>query len=69
MNDEISPAAAAVELGVSEKTLAKWRNARRGPPYERTANGCVRYSKERIKRWRAQQVTSVRYCSLERAAA
>lgn len=69
MTDDLSPPAAAVELGVSEKTLTKWRQARKGPPYGRISNDRVRYSKEAIERWRARQVTSIRYCLLDRAAA
>lgn len=64
MTDLISPAVAAVELGVSEKTLAKWRCNGKGPPYIRLAHDCVRYDKDAVRNWRSQQLTTVRYLSI-----
>lgn len=68
MTDLISPAAAAVELGVSEKTLAKWRQAHLGPPFTRLAHDCVRYDRKRLRDWRSNQLVTVRYLSLRVAA-
>lgn len=68
MTDLISPAAAAVELSVSEKTLAKWRQAGKGPPVIRIAHDCIRYRLGPLREWRAKQVVTVRYLSLRVAA-
>lgn len=68
MTDLISPAAAGVELGVSEKTLAKWRQAGKGPPFVRIAHDCVRYPLRPLREWRANQLVTVRYLSLSAAA-
>lgn len=66
--DLISPAAAAVELGVSEKTLSKWRARGKGPPFNRHGHDCVRYDRATVIEWRDKQPKTVRYLSLSIAA-
>jgi hypothetical protein len=68
MTDLLSPAAAALELCISEKTLKKRRQANNGPPFVRTSTGRVLYRKEDIKAWRATQVVTLHYAPLECAA-
>lgn len=60
----ITPAAAAVELGVSEKTLSKWRCQGKGPPFQRHGHDCVRYDHAAVIEWRSRQPKTVRYLSL-----
>lgn len=65
--DLLSPAAAALELSVSEKTLTKWRQAGKGPPCVRLEHGRVRYSKEALHTWRASQSVTIHYSPLSGA--
>jgi predicted DNA-binding transcriptional regulator AlpA len=65
MTDLLPPAAAALELGISEKTLTKWRRENKGPTFVRTSGDRVRYSKEALNEWRATQVATIRYTPLE----
>lgn len=68
MSDLVVPAVAAVELGVSEKTLAKWRHTGKGPSFVRLAHDCVRYSLPALRSWRSQQPRTVRYLALSPGA-
>lgn len=68
MTDLIPPAAAALELGISEKTLTKWRRENKGPPFTRISGDRVRYSRGALKGWRATQAVTIRYAPLECAA-
>jgi Helix-turn-helix domain len=65
----LTPAAAAVYLGISEKTLTKWRQAGKGPAFVRNQDGRVRYTIEALKEWRATQTVTIRYSPLELAVA
>lgn len=68
MSEPITPAQAAVMLGVSERTLSKWRCQGKGPPFERHAHDCIRYDRAEVKEWRDKQPKTVRYLSLSSAA-
>lgn len=52
--DLMTPPQLAQEWQISEKTLANWRSAKVGPPYEKLG-GAVRYSRAAVSRWRAEQ--------------
>jgi hypothetical protein len=67
IDDLISPTAAAAELGISEKTLYRWRGQGKGPPAVQSQPAL--YSRDALRSWRASHavVTSVRYVSVEGA--
>jgi len=44
----------ALELGVSVKTLRKWRTLRQGPPYSKFGS-LVRYSLSEVREWAKAQ--------------
>jgi len=53
----LSPADAAVYLGLTERGLAEWRRTGRGPKYSRLGGptGRVRYDVEELDRWMTER--------------
>lgn len=50
----------SVELGIHPSTLAKWRYARRGPPYTRLGNR-VLYDLDRVREWlKEREISALR---------
>lgn len=48
---------AAEFLGLTVRTIRKWRGAKKGPPYSKIGRS-VRYSREELKAWAdSQKVT------------
>lgn len=45
----------AAELGIAEVTLAKWRQAHKGPRYIRIARNLVRYNRADVDAWLAER--------------
>jgi Helix-turn-helix domain len=62
-----TPTAAALYLGISEKTLSKLRRAGRAPDHTRDTQGHVQYTKEALDAWRLKHRRTVRYIPLEAA--
>lgn len=52
---------AALALGVSVKTLAKWAVERKGPPFIRNAHGSAYYDRATLLDWRSRQSVTLRY--------
>jgi hypothetical protein len=50
-NGLITPKAAAVEVGVTDRALEAWRARGGGPEFVRVSSRCVRYRRIDIKRW------------------
>lgn len=46
----------AILLGISTRTLQRWRQLRQGPPYIR-AEGFIRYPKTDLELWQYQNRT------------
>ena len=65
-SDLLPPTAAAAELGISEKTLKRWRDQGKGPPLAPGGKGHPLYNLDALRRWRASQpvVTTVRYLAM-----
>jgi excisionase family DNA binding protein len=53
--DHLNVDEAAAVLGVTTRTLARWREIDAGPPYIRIGNG-IRYPRSEMTEWLAQQV-------------
>jgi len=50
--DVMNPTQTAEYMGVSLKTLQRWRNARVGPPFRRIGD-VIRYSRHAVDGWLA----------------
>ena len=56
-------------LGVSERTLEKWRRTGDGPPYIAISRRCIRYRLADLRDWQDQHVRrSTAEATSERAA-
>ena len=51
----LSETEAARVLGVSPRTLQKWRNKKRGPEFVQISTRCVRYSLASLQAWTASK--------------
>jgi hypothetical protein len=49
------PDEAATYLRVAVKTLTKWRWLGKGPPYRKVAGNLIRYVREELEQWMAEQ--------------
>jgi hypothetical protein len=69
-NDVLTSAQAAAYLTVSDKTMRRWRDARKGPGYRREPDGRAIYTRASLDAWRKTQfVASVIYAPIESRAA
>lgn len=53
----LTPARLAEILEVSLKTLERWRKAKSGPPFMRTATGRIRYPVVELEQWARENMT------------
>ena len=67
--DYLTRMEAALELGVSVKTLAKWASERKGPPFCKSANGTAYYQRKALLDWRSRQAVTLRYSFVAEVAA
>lgn len=58
-DDMLTEREAAEVLRVSHNTLNFWRTNKKGPPYFKTFNGSVRYSKKELIEFLEQTTTKV----------
>ena len=59
--DHLTRMEAAIELGVSVKTLAKWASEKKGPAFRKSANGVAYYERKALLEWRSRQAVTIRY--------
>jgi helix-turn-helix protein len=52
----VSEKVAARFLGVSERSLQRWRIDKCGPPYIRYGKHCIRYRPSDLRTWREAQI-------------
>jgi hypothetical protein len=48
----------SARLGVSPRTLERWRAVRRGPPYIRVSAHAIRYSRQALTDWLASRTVT-----------
>lgn len=46
---------AADMLGLSRRTLDRWRQENRGCPFTEVTEGCIRYSRKALEQWLADK--------------
>lgn len=54
----VPPGTLAVEIGVTESALAKWRTDGNGPPFCKLGHKVVRYPRSGIEAWKIARVRS-----------
>lgn len=54
----LAPAALAAELGVTTKTLERWRMTGDGPPFLRISRKVIRYSKADVEAFLAHRIAT-----------
>jgi hypothetical protein len=65
-DDLFTSAQAAGYLRISDKTLRRWRDAKKGPAYKRTEDGRAIYTRASLDAWRATQfVATIIYAPTE----
>lgn len=69
-NDDVyTSAQAAAHLRVSDKTLRRWRDAKKGPTYARAQDGRAIYRRSDLDAWRTTQfIATIIYAPLSVAA-
>ena len=68
-SDHLTRMDAALALGVSVKTLAKWAVEKKGPPFIKGANGAAYYDRASLLAWRSRQAIALRYSFVGEEAA
>jgi DNA-binding transcriptional MerR regulator len=55
MGEPLRTAEVAKLLGLSTRTLEKWRLKGTGPPFERVSSRAVRYDADALEAWRVER--------------